>query len=162
SAPPGTVELLLVPLLPRDHPRTVDALQPSPELIATVRDYLDDRRLLATQLVVDGAAYLGVRIEASVVVEPTTEPETARQRGPPPAVRAHGERCREQPVLATAPIADSGVDAPGGTGTGSLAALASAGFPTVAGSNLPARSSYLRYLPGIYHVNDFLGRFLLI
>lgn len=80
SAPPGTVELLLVPLLPRDHPRTVDALQPTPELISTVREYLDDRRLLATQLVVDGAAYLGVRIEASIVVEPNTDPETVRQR----------------------------------------------------------------------------------
>lgn len=27
---------------------------------------------------------------------------------------------------------------------------------------LPERSSYLRHLPGIYHDNDFLGRFLLI
>lgn len=80
SAPPGTVELLIVPLLPRDHPRTMDALQPPPELIAQVRDYLDDRRLLGTQLVVDGAAYLGVRIEASVVVEPNADPEVVRQR----------------------------------------------------------------------------------
>ncbi|MEX1103146.1 MAG: putative baseplate assembly protein, partial [Dehalococcoidia bacterium] len=66
SAPPGTVELLIVPLLPRDHPRTVDAFQPAPELIAEVRDYLDDRRMLGTQLVVDGAAYLGVRVEATI------------------------------------------------------------------------------------------------
>ncbi len=80
SAPPGTVELLIVPLLPRDHPRTVDALQPSPELLADVRDYLDDRRMLGTQLVVDGAAYLGVRVEASIIVEPNVDPEAVRQR----------------------------------------------------------------------------------
>jgi predicted phage baseplate assembly protein len=80
SAPPGTVELLIVPLLPRDHPRTEDAFQPSPELVADVRAYLDDRRLLGTQLVVDGAAYLGVRVEASVIVEPNIDAEGVRQR----------------------------------------------------------------------------------
>jgi predicted phage baseplate assembly protein len=80
SAPPGTVELLIVPLLPRDHPRTVDAFQPSPELIAEVRDYLEDRRMLGTQLVVDGAAYLGVRVEATIIVEPNVDSEAVRQR----------------------------------------------------------------------------------
>lgn len=80
SAPPGTVELLIVPLIPRDHPRTVDALQPSPELITEVRSFLDERRMLGTQLVVDGAAYLGVRIEATIIVEPNLDPEAVRQR----------------------------------------------------------------------------------
>ncbi len=36
--------------------------------------------MLGTQLVVDGAAYLGARVEASVVVEPNADPETVRQR----------------------------------------------------------------------------------
>src|SRR5207248_1401792 len=40
SAPPGTVEVLIVPLVPRDHPRTLDALQPDPELVGEVRRYL--------------------------------------------------------------------------------------------------------------------------
>ncbi len=80
SAPPGTVELLIVPLLPRDHPRTEDAFQPPPELIAEVRAYLDDRRLLGTQLVVDGAAYLGVRVEAAIITEPNIDAEAVRQR----------------------------------------------------------------------------------
>lgn len=80
SAPPGTVELVIVPLIPREHERTEDALQPTPELITTVRDYLDERRLLGTQLVVDGAAYLGVRVEASIVVEPNQDGETVRRR----------------------------------------------------------------------------------
>lgn len=79
SAPPGTVELLIVPLIPRDHERTAESLQPSPELTAQVRDYIDDRRLLGTQLVVDGAAFMGVRIEASIVVEPNRDAEPVRQ-----------------------------------------------------------------------------------
>lgn len=80
SAPPGTVEVVIVPLIPREHERTEEALQPTPELVATVREYLDERRMLGTQLVVDGAAYLGARVEASVVVEQNADPETVRQR----------------------------------------------------------------------------------
>jgi predicted phage baseplate assembly protein len=80
SAPPGTVELLLVPLLPRDHPRTTEALQPTPELVQDVSAYLNERRLLGTQLVVDGAAYLGVRVEATVIVEPIADAEAVRRQ----------------------------------------------------------------------------------
>ncbi len=69
SVPPGTVELLIVPLLPPDYPRTIETLQPEPELLAEVRNYLDDRRLLGTQLVVDGPAYVGVSVEATILVQ---------------------------------------------------------------------------------------------
>jgi len=69
SVPPGTVELLIVPLLPPDFPRTIETLQPEPELLQEVRDYLDDRRLLGTQLVVDGPAYVGVSVEATILVQ---------------------------------------------------------------------------------------------
>jgi predicted phage baseplate assembly protein len=69
SVPPGTVELLIVPLLPPDYPRTVETLQPAPELLEEVREYLDERRLLGTQLVVDGPAYVGVSIEATILVQ---------------------------------------------------------------------------------------------
>jgi predicted phage baseplate assembly protein len=69
SVPPGTVELLIVPLVPRDHPRTIEALQPPPELLEDVRQFLDDRRLLGTQLVVDGPAYVGVSVEATILVQ---------------------------------------------------------------------------------------------
>jgi predicted phage baseplate assembly protein len=78
SAPPGTVELLIVPLVPPGHPRTVDALQPPPDLVREVRTYLDDRRLLGTSLVVDGPAYLGVSVEASIVVERHADAELIR------------------------------------------------------------------------------------
>lgn len=69
SVPPGTVELLIVPLLPPDYPRTIETLQPEPELLQEVRDYLDERRLLGTQLVVDGPAYVGVSVEATILVQ---------------------------------------------------------------------------------------------
>ena len=69
SVPPGTVELLIVPLVPPDHPRTLESLQPPPELLETVREYLDERRILGTQLVVDGPAYVGVSVEASILVQ---------------------------------------------------------------------------------------------
>lgn len=69
SVPPGTVELLILPLVPDDHPRTLEALQPPPELVEEVRAFLDERRMLGTQLVVDGPAYVGVSIEAAIVVQ---------------------------------------------------------------------------------------------
>jgi predicted phage baseplate assembly protein len=69
SVPPGTIELLIVPLVPPDHARTIEALQPPPELLEDVRAYLDDRRLLGTQLVVDGPAYVGVSVEATILVQ---------------------------------------------------------------------------------------------
>ena len=69
SVPPGTIELLIVPLVPPDHARTIEALQPPPELLEEVREYLDERRLLGTQLVVDGPAYVGVSVEASILVQ---------------------------------------------------------------------------------------------
>jgi predicted phage baseplate assembly protein len=58
-----------VPLVPPDHARTIEALQPPPELLEDVRAYLDDRRLLGTQLVVDGPAYVGVSVEATILVQ---------------------------------------------------------------------------------------------
>ncbi len=67
SVPPGTVELLIVPALPDGQERTLDSLQPPPELVEQVTKFLDERRLLGSQLVVDGPAYVGVRVEASIV-----------------------------------------------------------------------------------------------
>ncbi len=80
SVPPGTVELLIVPLIPEGHPRTIDTLQPPPDLVEEVRRYLDERRLLATQLVVDGAAYIGIVVEATIVVQRHLNAEQVRAR----------------------------------------------------------------------------------
>jgi predicted phage baseplate assembly protein len=66
APPPGTVEVLIVPAVAgRATPQT---LQPPPELIDEVRRYLDERRLLGTNLVVDSPAYVGMAVEATVVV----------------------------------------------------------------------------------------------
>ena len=43
-------------------------MQPAPELIEEVRKYLDERRLLTTNLVVDSPAYVGVAVEATVMI----------------------------------------------------------------------------------------------
>jgi predicted phage baseplate assembly protein len=77
---PGTVELLIVPALDRATVRTLEILQPPPDLLEEVRNHLDDRRMLGTNLAVDGPAYVGVSIEANVVVQPTASAENVRQR----------------------------------------------------------------------------------
>lgn len=71
TVPPGTVELLILPRLP-DGVRSLEALAPPPDLIQEVREYLDERRMLGTALVVDGPAYIGVRVEVTVVARPGT------------------------------------------------------------------------------------------
>lgn len=80
ATPPGTVEVLIVPLLPAGHQRTLQALQPPPEMLEEVRTYLDERRLLGTQLVVDGPGYLGVIVEATIVAERQANAEQVRER----------------------------------------------------------------------------------
>lgn len=78
TVPPGTVELLIVPEVPPDHPRTLQTLQPTPDLLTEVKAYLDERRLLGTQLAIDGPAYVGVSVEATIVVGRAFSSETVR------------------------------------------------------------------------------------
>ncbi len=80
SVPPGTIELLVLPVIPDDLERTRDTLQPSPDLIETVRRFLDDRRMLGTQLVIDGPDYVGVSVEAVIVVSPNVSGDRVRVR----------------------------------------------------------------------------------
>ena len=76
APPPGTVEVLIVPAV-TGHP-TPQTLQPPPELIEEVRRYLDDRRLLGTTLVVDSPAYVGLAVEANVVIQRHASAERVR------------------------------------------------------------------------------------
>ncbi|HEY4720699.1 MAG TPA: baseplate J/gp47 family protein, partial [Anaerolineae bacterium] len=69
APPPGTVEVLIVPQVSVGGRVTPQTLQPAPELINEVRRYLDERRLLTTNLVVDSPVYVGVAVEATVVVQ---------------------------------------------------------------------------------------------
>jgi predicted phage baseplate assembly protein len=77
---PGTVELLIVPALDPSTTRSLEILQPPPDLLEQVRTYLDERRLLGTNLAVDGPAYVGVSIEANIVVQPIANAESVRTR----------------------------------------------------------------------------------
>jgi len=79
SVPPGTVELLIVPAVPPDHPRTLQALQPGPALLDAVRAYLDERKLVGTQLAVDGPAWVGVSVDTTVVAHRNASAERVRQ-----------------------------------------------------------------------------------
>jgi predicted phage baseplate assembly protein len=65
---PGTVEVLIVPQVAVGGRVTPQTLQPAPELIEEVKKYLDERRLLTTNLVVDSPVYVGVAVEATVMV----------------------------------------------------------------------------------------------
>ncbi|MGH2632687.1 MAG: putative baseplate assembly protein [Tepidiformaceae bacterium] len=78
SVPPGTVELLIVPVVPADQARTLQTLQPDPELLEEVKGYLDERRMLGTHLAVDGPAYVGVSVEATIVVNRNASSERVR------------------------------------------------------------------------------------
>jgi predicted phage baseplate assembly protein len=78
SVPPGTVELLIVPTVPPDQERTLQSLQPDPELLEEIRQYLDERRMLGTHLAVDGPAYVGVSVDATLVVQRNANPERVR------------------------------------------------------------------------------------
>jgi predicted phage baseplate assembly protein len=78
TVPPGTVELLVVPTVPIDQERTLQSLQPDPELLDEIKQYLDERRMLGTHLAVDGPAYVGVSVEATIVVQRNASPERVR------------------------------------------------------------------------------------
>lgn len=78
--PPGMVEVLIVPALAYGGEVTPQTLQPAPELIEEVQRYLDERRLLTTNLVVDSPAYVGVAVEATVVIHPNASSERVQDQ----------------------------------------------------------------------------------
>ncbi len=78
TVPPGTVELLIVPNVPPEHDRTLQSLQPDPELLEEIKQYIDERRMLGTHLAVDGPAYVGVSVDATIVVQRNANPERVR------------------------------------------------------------------------------------
>ncbi|MGE5595251.1 MAG: putative baseplate assembly protein [Hyphomicrobiales bacterium] len=78
SVPPGTVELLILPVIPADLQRTPQNLAPDPDLLEEVRSYLDERRMVGTQLVVDGPAYIGVSVETTIVLQRGASSEQVR------------------------------------------------------------------------------------
>jgi len=77
---PGVVQVLLVPALPGDQQRiSPEELRPPAELLRQVKEYLDQRRLLTTALVVSEPDYRWVSVAARVRVRAGLDSEVVRQ-----------------------------------------------------------------------------------
>ena len=74
APPPGVVQVLLVPNLPRSDRRlTPEDLAIPADLLKQVKEYLDERRLLSVALTVSEPEYTWVAVEARVNTRPGTE-----------------------------------------------------------------------------------------
>jgi predicted phage baseplate assembly protein len=77
EAVPGTVRVQLVPSMPHtDRPLGVEETEVAARIRDEVRSYLDDRRLLGSELILEGAAYTWV----SAVVRVRARPRASRAR----------------------------------------------------------------------------------
>lgn len=72
-AAPGTVTVVVIPVLPAGSP------QPTSELLAIVRAYLERRRVIGTHLLVVGPQYLTVTVQAQVQLWEGSDPTRVRQ-----------------------------------------------------------------------------------
>jgi predicted phage baseplate assembly protein len=78
--PPGVVHLALVPAFSvTDSMISPDQLELSRELKEQVRSYLNERRLLATTLIIADAEYHWVSVEAKIRVKPRFDAQEVRQ-----------------------------------------------------------------------------------
>ena len=68
----GAVRVLIVPQVEDGPNRSLDfgQLAPSDEVLESVRDYLDDRRVVGTRVAVESAAYIPISIVASMRAKP--------------------------------------------------------------------------------------------
>jgi len=85
-APPGTIEVLLVPFIPEDQ-RPGGAVteadlraQQKDDTLANIRKALDERRPLGTTCLVNWVRYKKVRVEARAVVHRGEDPEAVEAR----------------------------------------------------------------------------------
>ncbi|MDR3577378.1 MAG: putative baseplate assembly protein [Anaerolineaceae bacterium] len=78
GASPGSVEVLIVPALPVGERITVKNLQPAPAVIEEVRKYLDERRLLTTNVIIDSPIYVGIAVEADVTIQRNANAERVK------------------------------------------------------------------------------------
>ena len=75
EAQPATVSVLILPQ--PQHPQEVQ-LQPSAELRANVKRFLDRRRLITTRLHVVGPQYVPISLDIAVAAAPRTEAQQVR------------------------------------------------------------------------------------
>jgi len=64
---PGTILILVIPEVPEGH-IPFELLQPRAEVLADVKSYLDERRLLGTTMRVEPPRYLGVSVMVRIAV----------------------------------------------------------------------------------------------
>lgn len=78
---PGVVRVLLVPTLPATSSKSVtpDDLRIPRDLLDHVREYLDERRLLTTMLIVSEPEYHWASVEAQIKVSPNADPEQVKE-----------------------------------------------------------------------------------
>jgi predicted phage baseplate assembly protein len=81
GADAAVLRLVVVPSLPGEPSQPVPfvALQPRPEVLATIANHLDERRVLGTRLVVEPPAYRWVRAVATVRLGPLADPDRVIQ-----------------------------------------------------------------------------------
>jgi predicted phage baseplate assembly protein len=100
GAMPGSVEVLIVPAVPAGEKITVKNLQPAPAVIEEVRKYLDERRLLTTNIIIDSPIYVGIAVEAEITIQ----------------LYANAERVKNQVIDHLFHYTDPLVGGPDGTG----------------------------------------------
>ncbi len=81
GADSAVVRLVVLPSLPGEPSAPVPfaALQPRPEVLATIATYLDERRVLGTRLLIEPPGYLWIRAVATVRLGPLADPERVTQ-----------------------------------------------------------------------------------
>jgi predicted phage baseplate assembly protein len=81
GADAAVVRLVVLPALPGEPSEPVPfvALQPRPEVLATIATYLDERRVLGTRLLIEPPGYRWVRAVATVRLGPLADPDRVTQ-----------------------------------------------------------------------------------
>jgi predicted phage baseplate assembly protein len=81
AMPPGMIEMLVIPSLTEYVPATeITRLQIDNELRKTINNHLDAYRLLTTTLFLREPAYIGVKVQADIVVNEFSDPDAVRDR----------------------------------------------------------------------------------
>ena len=81
GADAAVIRLVVVPSLPGEPSEPVPfvALQPRPEVLATIATYLDERRVLGTRLVIEPPDYLWIRAVVTVRLGRLADPDRVTQ-----------------------------------------------------------------------------------
>lgn len=81
AAAPGTVRLQIVPALPTEaRPVSLELVQLSTRVRSEVQSFLDERRLLTTELLLEAPTYTWISVVARIRARPTASPERLQQQ----------------------------------------------------------------------------------